>query len=71
MRIIMTYGDRTFCSHAVEGKCSNKVCSRFFSEEDHQSAVRWWGSIMYPLSISDMKTDKCGYIVADVIGEKL
>jgi hypothetical protein len=71
MILMMTYKDMTFCSQSTEGKCINRTCFKFFTEEDARNATRWWGSDDYPLAMSDLKSDKCGHIVANVIGEKL
>lgn len=46
---MMTYDDKTWCSNS---KCDNS-CQRKFTEEEHQKAIKWWGSEHYPLATAD------------------
>ena len=48
----MVYRDRSFCSHSDE--CDNQECSRWVDFGVDTRGL--------PISLSDYKTDTCGYI---------
>lgn len=51
------YQDRTFCARSAAGDCVNQECSRAISQKDLQEAER----MELPLSVTDFKTEDCGY----------
>lgn len=55
---MICYKDMTFCNR-FGNDCKNSNCNRAFTEEEAQSAKDWWGGPDYPISLSDLKTDRC------------
>lgn len=49
---MICYKDQTWCSLAKD--CANaEGCFRNFTEEDHKNAIKWWGSVDYPIALSE------------------
>jgi len=45
------YADRTWC---IAKECefySKDKCSRAFTKEDEEKAIKWWGSKDFPISV--------------------
>ena len=59
---MMCFKDRTYCSKYIDKICINHNCTRSFTKEDREQAIDWWGGENFPLCISDMQTDSCGFI---------
>lgn len=45
----MGYKDMTFCTENTCAKTSS--CKRFFTEEDRQGAIKWWGNENFPVAV--------------------
>ena len=54
-KTMMTYKERAWCSH----KCGNWGCYRNYTDEDHRRNI---DGPDLPLSMTDFKTDTCGYL---------
>ncbi len=40
----MSYKDKTFCSNA-DNCAKRKTCHRWFSPEEAEKALKWWGKV--------------------------
>lgn len=48
-KIIMAYGDKTFCPFK---ECNNfNSCHRALTDKVHEAAKEWWGGDNYPLAV--------------------
>jgi len=59
---MICFKDMTYCQQYRNNKCINHTCYRAFKVEDEIQAIMWWGGTNFSLSISDMKTEDCGFI---------
>ena len=60
----MGYKERSWCYSSVkciDGVCTNTLCYRNFTEDEHKKAVQWWGDANFPIVFTEMRTNKCGY----------
>ena len=62
---MISYKGKAFCTESMEGLCKNKDCYRYFSDQDHVDAIKWWGDNKYPISYANFRTGKCGFIPTD------
>ena len=58
---MICFRDRSWCVQSLNGVCKNTTCLRFFTKEDREHAIEWWGDEEFPLAIADFKTDSCGW----------
>ena len=58
---MLCFRDRSWCVQSLNEICSSSSCTRFFTQEDREQAIIWWGGEDFPLSIGDFKTKDCGY----------
>lgn len=48
---MLCFRDKTYCSDAE--RCANKDgCDRYFSQDENDAAIKWWGSEKYPVAFS-------------------
>lgn len=58
---MMGYKDKTWCSRFTSGDCKNKECYLALTKDEVVRATKWWGSVNFPVSMGDRKTEDCGY----------
>lgn len=52
---MISFKDRSFCS----SRCANQTCPRFFTDELHEAASKWWGGDDAPVAFMDFKAGGC------------
>lgn len=57
---MICYKDKTWCSQSH--LCANYNCPRNLTVEEKKKAVEWWGNDKFPVSLSNMKSETCGYV---------
>lgn len=63
---MISYKDRAWCSRYLFCECINVNCERAFTRQDKDKAIEWWGDENFPLSFSDLYTDKCNYMPKEI-----